>query len=273
MPARLIMFAGSVVFASAFVPATAVAQVRLSHSLEDVVVAGAGVACAVSSDPMTTGDTRWSRSFTLTDFGVETAGEIRAVEFGVESVALESLDTVDVTINLYQIPAGSPPVTGADLIGSTVLTLSAPDLPVLEVLAVDVDATVESGTALMVEIAVEDLAVLAGGLLGDRFFIGGNPFGSTGPSYIASDACGVPEPIEIDCGFVGECNWVIVAEGQRIESCAADLDGDGELTLFDFLEFQNLFATGDPIADFDGDGSLTLFDFLAFQNAFDAGCP
>ncbi|MEO1008015.1 MAG: FG-GAP-like repeat-containing protein [Planctomycetota bacterium] len=26
-------------------------------------------------------------------------------------------------------------------------------------------------------------------------------------------------------------------------------------------------------ADFDGDGSLTLFDFLGFSNAFDAGCP
>ncbi len=26
-------------------------------------------------------------------------------------------------------------------------------------------------------------------------------------------------------------------------------------------------------ADFDGDGSLTIFDFLAFQNAFDLGCP
>ena len=26
-------------------------------------------------------------------------------------------------------------------------------------------------------------------------------------------------------------------------------------------------------ADFDGDGALTLFDFLAFQNAFAAGCP
>jgi hypothetical protein len=25
--------------------------------------------------------------------------------------------------------------------------------------------------------------------------------------------------------------------------------------------------------DFDGDGALTIFDFLAFQNAFDAGCP
>ena len=54
--------------------------------------------------------------------------------------------------------------------------------------------------------------------------------------------------------------------------CAADIDGDGELTLFDFLEFQNLFDMGDPAADFDGDGELTLFDFLEFQNAFDAGC-
>jgi len=54
--------------------------------------------------------------------------------------------------------------------------------------------------------------------------------------------------------------------------CPADLDGDGELTIFDFLTFQNLFDAGDPAADFDGDGELTIFDFLAFQNAFDAGC-
>ena len=54
--------------------------------------------------------------------------------------------------------------------------------------------------------------------------------------------------------------------------CRADIDGDGELTLFDFLAFQNLFDAGDLAADFDGDGSLTLFDFLAFQNEFDAGC-
>ncbi len=56
-------------------------------------------------------------------------------------------------------------------------------------------------------------------------------------------------------------------------TCRVDLDGDGQLTLFDFLEFQNLFAMGDLIADFDGDGELTLFDFLEFQNEFDQGCP
>jgi hypothetical protein len=54
--------------------------------------------------------------------------------------------------------------------------------------------------------------------------------------------------------------------------CRADLDADGQLTIFDFLQFQNLFDAGDLEADFDGDGELTLFDFLAFQNAFDAGC-
>jgi hypothetical protein len=54
--------------------------------------------------------------------------------------------------------------------------------------------------------------------------------------------------------------------------CRADLDGDGALTIFDFLAFQNLFDAGDLTADFDGDGALTLFDFLAFQNDFDIGC-
>ncbi|MEQ9095553.1 MAG: GC-type dockerin domain-anchored protein [Phycisphaerales bacterium] len=64
--------------------------------------------------------------------------------------------------------------------------------------------------------------------------------------------------------------WKMGAIGET--ACPADFDGDGELTLFDFLAFQNAFDAGDPSADFDGDGELTLFDFLAFQNAFDAGC-
>jgi hypothetical protein len=58
-----------------------------------------------------------------------------------------------------------------------------------------------------------------------------------------------------------------------LDTCRADLDEDGELTIFDFLVFQGYFALSDARADFDGDGQLTVFDFLEFQNAFDAGCP
>ena len=54
--------------------------------------------------------------------------------------------------------------------------------------------------------------------------------------------------------------------------CRADFDGDGALTIFDFLAYQNAFADGDFCADFDGDTRLTIFDFLAFQNEFASGC-
>ncbi len=64
---------------------------------------------------------------------------------------------------------------------------------------------------------------------------------------------------------------VLLVEAEA--TCRADLDGDGSLTIFDFLTFSNLFDSGDPAADFDGDGVLTIFDFLTFSNEFDAGCP
>ncbi|UYV12511.1 MAG: hypothetical protein NCW75_14585 [Phycisphaera sp.] len=68
----------------------------------------------------------------------------------------------------------------------------------------------------------------------------------------------------------GEARAFVLAHGGP--ACVADLDGDGALTIFDFLAFQNLFDGGDLRADLDGDGTLTIFDFLEFQNLFDAGC-
>lgn len=38
---------------------------------------------------------------------------------------------------------------------------------------------------------------------------------------------------------------LVMAATVRVTGCKADLDLDGELTVFDFLMFQNLFATGD----------------------------
>jgi len=55
--------------------------------------------------------------------------------------------------------------------------------------------------------------------------------------------------------------------------CPADLDFDGRLTLFDYLEFQAAWALRTQAGDFDRDGTFDVFDFLAFSNAFDTGCP
>ena len=92
--------------------------------------------------------------------------------------------------------------------------------------------------------------------------------------------------IGIDIGAVGlfEVNFVRITadDGESPDvdgisvvraTCTADVDGNGVLEVFDFLEFQNLFGAGDGRADCDENGRLDIFDFLCFTNAFAAGCP
>ena len=58
-----------------------------------------------------------------------------------------------------------------------------------------------------------------------------------------------------------------------VESCLADLTGDGELNFFDVSAFLNAYNAMDPVADFTGDGMFNFFDVSAFLNAYNAGCP
>ena len=63
-------------------------------------------------------------------------------------------------------------------------------------------------------------------------------------------------------------NVILFAGG----ACAADVDGDGELTILDFIAFQGLFLDGDPAADCDANGEFNILDFVCFQQLFQAGC-
>ena len=251
------------------------AQTRLSHNLEEfLVTAQSGVACAGGS-PQTTTDNFWSRSFTLTDFGVTEGFTVESVDFGVESLRLPVTLETTITVNLYQVPAGSPPLSGLTPVGSAdILSTDR----ALEVVTLDVSGSVDAGSALMVEVVSEDFGG-AGAASGDVFFIGGNGFGQTAPSYVASATCGIFDPTDVSTlgapGQFDDAHFIIIADGDTGggDPCPADLDGDGDLTIFDFLQFQTLFDDGDLTADFDGDGSLTIFDFLEFQTQFDAGCP
>lgn len=55
-------------------------------------------------------------------------------------------------------------------------------------------------------------------------------------------------------------------------SCDADLDGNGRLDVFDFLEFINRFNAQDPASDYTADGRFTMMDFATYLNLFDGGC-
>ncbi|MEO1008071.1 MAG: zinc metalloprotease [Planctomycetota bacterium] len=108
----------------------------------------------------------------------------------------------------------------------------------------------------------------------------------------ASSSCGLPAPFDNYMDYSDDrcmerftpeqanrmrCtleNWRPDAYAPASAGCSpADLaEPFGTLDFVDFLEFQNLFAVGDPAADITGDGVLNIFDFLEFQNIFTAGC-
>ncbi|MCW5756496.1 MAG: hypothetical protein KIT54_04590 [Phycisphaeraceae bacterium] len=79
-----------------------------------------------------------------------------------------------------------------------------------------------------------------------------------------------PDPVLGVYTAVGILDSVICATSTR--ACAPDINGDGFVDVFDFVDFGNLFSSGSPEADFNCDGVVDLADFLAFLNAFDAGC-
>ncbi|MEO1279491.1 MAG: GC-type dockerin domain-anchored protein [Planctomycetota bacterium] len=93
--------------------------------------------------------------------------------------------------------------------------------------------------------------------------------------YTLSTRTSVYQMHNVPCDADGVSRLDELVEGLasiRIVPCRADINGDGFLTLTDYLDFLNLFDARDPLVDFDFDGMFTIFDFLEFQNRFDRGC-
>lgn len=59
---------------------------------------------------------------------------------------------------------------------------------------------------------------------------------------------------------------------RALDSCPADCDASGSLSIDDFVCFQTRFVLGEPSADCDSNGTLTIDDFVCFQAAFSLGC-
>ncbi|MCW5756826.1 MAG: 5'-nucleotidase C-terminal domain-containing protein [Phycisphaeraceae bacterium] len=139
------------------------------------------------------------------------------------------------------------------------------------------NVTLNDGTAIVsggevvpgapaIDVAIVDF--LARG--GDFYPFRGLPFTNLGQSYQQSLASMIEGTL---MGMITADAYPEGGEGRIVQSCLGDFDLDGELTVFDFLAFQNAFDRGLASADCNRDGRLDLFDFLCFQNAFAAGCP
>lgn len=55
--------------------------------------------------------------------------------------------------------------------------------------------------------------------------------------------------------------------------CYADCNGDEQLSILDFVCFQESFQAGESYSDCNGDDQHSILDFVCFQEEFQAGCP
>ena len=72
----------------------------------------------------------------------------------------------------------------------------------------------------------------------------------------------------IHTGLATTANLVAVG----IPHCAADLNNDGIVDWFDYLDFVTAFETAAPAADFNSDGFIDFFDYSDFVDDFNNPC-
>ncbi|MDR7313726.1 subtilisin family serine protease [Nocardioides luteus] len=159
---------------------TPAGETTLSHSTSHEVEQASSVACP-------SGTTTILRTYTPGDFGVTGRFTPTSVSFAVQETANGN---TPVTATLYTLPEGAA-FTFANLtpIGSGTTTVTS-----------DFGSTYTVPIEASTQIAADDILVVA--VAGGAVYFGGNSAAETSPTYLASDACGTPEPTDAaDLGF------------------------------------------------------------------------
>lgn len=134
----------------------------------------------------------------------------------------------------------------------------------------------EAVTALGMEVSVNEFGpVFVRVFDGDGFEMGllEVPVEFEGYVGITSDEPFARVNFRSTLGAVRDSFLDTVTLADAIDSCPADITGDGALNFFDVSAFLTAFVAGDAAADFTDDGLFNFFDVSAFLSAFSAGCP
>ncbi len=183
--------------------------ITLTHSLSQAVFPGNSWACF---NPATGhADSRYLRAFDLAAFGVPEGFAVCEVQIGIENAQANTQTggggTQPLLVNLY---TSNPPFPGGTLTPIGGAAFEVPD-QALTVVPLPLGGVAPAGSELVVEIFTPD-----GQAAGNFFFIGSNPDGETGPSYVQAAPCAVPFPVptaEID---FPDMHIVINVVGDRV---------------------------------------------------------
>lgn len=181
---------------------TPAGETTLSHSSSHEVVQSSSVACP-------SGTTTILRTYSPGDFGISGGFTPTSVSFAVQETANGN---TPVTATLYTLPAGAA-FTFANLtpIGSGTTTVTS-----------DFGSTYTVPVAASAEIAPDDILVVS--VAGSAVYFGGNAAAETSPTYLASDACGTPEPTDAaELGFP-DSNIILDVTGETGGGGVAWLD-------------------------------------------------
>jgi hypothetical protein len=159
--------------------------IGITQSVDPYTIeAGASVAC--SGGGFTT-ENAWLRLFDLDgDHGLVGAFHVDSVDWGMETVT----GSLDITVNVYCLDEGLPFLYAfMELKGSAATPVADEELTFHNTA---VGGGCDSATEDMaVELFGDDCEILGTCTL---YWIGMNDLGETGPTYIASASCGIPDP-------------------------------------------------------------------------------
>ena len=199
-------------------------------------------------------DNSWWRAFHLGESGVEGDFTVCAVEMAVEFADDGDGSGQPLTINLYQNSEECPfPGGTRTLVGTATISVADQGLTTL---TIPVEGVLPALSELVVEIAVPD-----GVLAQDIFFPGSNAAGQTGPTYLSSSACGIPQPV--DTAAIGFANFHLIMKVFGTQGILGpkeiDLDGkkgNGVIELGEDAEIHTAY-TNLTTSGFDAIGALT----------------
>lgn len=253
------------------------AQVITQNATPNTVAASGSVSCAsgATSTDYYTADNSYIRLFKLSDYGINYNYRITNIAFGVQlasrTVSGSSTDiggSFPVEVWLYTTTGTTPTATLTSVSGNNPLTtvnVSSANNAAMVNTGTSVNQVIPAGSNFVVEIWHDGQGEHEGTAEDpfERFYMGTNASAQTGPSYLASETCGLSTPIATGTGALASfasARWVMTITGQNSVLGTTEVINSPDLQIYpnpvkDILKFKffnNLKSESIEIYDLSG---------------------